>query len=139
MSASLFVPGLVHGTGNIRALFGINALVNDLVHQRVTEQLFVRSHGFQSRQIFASLCSACGNSVDSFTVIHNAVQAAVACNALGVLICDWSLPGHVNPLSVSIPALLSGAGLAWKSSAELVSRNLICILMLAGVSARLIR
>ena len=77
--------------------------------------------------------------MDSFTVMHNAVQAAVACNALGVLICDWSLPGHVNPLSVSIPALLSGAGLAWKSSAELVSRNLICILMLAGVSARLIR
>ncbi|XP_073248939.1 uncharacterized protein [Porites lutea] len=63
--------------------------------------------------------SACGNSVDSFTVIHNAVQTAVACNALGVLICDWSLPGHVNPPSVSIPALLAGAGLAWKSSAEL--------------------
>ena len=79
--------------------------------------------------MFASLCSACGNSVDSFTVIHNAVQTAVACNALGVLICDWCLPGHVNPLSVSIPALLAGAGLAWKSSAELVSRNLICLLL----------
>ena len=85
--------------------------------------------GFKEHGLFASLCSACGNSVDSFTVIHNAVQTAVACNALGVLICDWSLPGHVNPLSVSIPALLAGAGLAWKSSAKLVSRNLICILL----------
>ena len=83
--------------------------------------------GLEGHDIFASLCSACGNSVKGFTVIHNAVQTAVACNALGVLICDWSLPGNVNPLSVSIPALLAGAGLAWKSSAELVSRNLIFI------------
>ena len=81
----------------------------------------------EGHDIFASLCSACGNSVEGFTVIHNAVQTAVACNALGVLICDWSLPGHVNPRSVSIPALLAGAGLAWKSSEELVSRNLIFI------------
>ena len=51
----------------------------------------------------------------------NAVQAAVMCNALGVLICDWSLPGHVNPLTVSIPALLAGAGFAWKASTDVVS------------------
>lgn len=51
--------------------------------------------------------------------MNNAVQAAVTSNALGVLICDWSLPGHVNPLSVSIPALLAGAGSAWKSSLDL--------------------
>ena len=50
VSASLFVPGLVHGTGNMRALFGIRALVNGLVHQRAAEQLFVGCHGFQSRQ-----------------------------------------------------------------------------------------
>ena len=55
--------------------------------------------------------------------MNNAVQTAVDYNALGVLICDWSLPGHVNPLSVSIPALLAGAGLAWKAGTELVSRN----------------
>lgn len=65
--------------------------------------------------------SACGNSEDSITVMSNAVQTAVTCSALGVLICDWSLPGHVNPLSVSIPALLAGAGLAWKADVELVS------------------
>lgn len=51
----------------------------------------------------------------------SAVQAAVMCNALGVLICDWSLPGHVNPLTVSIPALLAGAGFAWKASTDVVS------------------
>ena len=50
VSASLFVPGLVHGTGNMRALFGIRALVNGLVHQRATEQLFLGCRGFQSRQ-----------------------------------------------------------------------------------------
>jgi len=65
--------------------------------------------------------SACGNSEDSITVMSNAVQTAVTCSALGVLICDWSLPGHVNPLSVSIPALLAGAGLAWKADVELSS------------------
>lgn len=53
--------------------------------------------------------------------MNNAIQAAADFNALGVLICDWSLPGHVNPLSVSIPALLAGAGLAWKADTELVS------------------
>lgn len=53
--------------------------------------------------------------------MNNAVQAAVMCNALGVLICDWSLPGHVNPLTVSIPALLAGAGFAWKASTDVVS------------------
>ena len=53
--------------------------------------------------------------------MNNAVQAAVSCNALGIVICDWSLPGHVNPLSVSIPAFLAGAGLAWKASLDLVS------------------
>ena len=53
--------------------------------------------------------------------MSNAVQTAVTCSALGVLICDWSLPGHVNPLSVSIPALLAGAGLAWKADVEFVS------------------
>ena len=53
--------------------------------------------------------------------MNNAVQAAVACNALGILICDWSLPDQVNPLSVSIPALLAGAGLAWNADTELVS------------------
>lgn len=53
--------------------------------------------------------------------MNNAVQAAVMCNALGVLICDWSLPGHVNPLTVSIPALLAGAGFAWKASVDVVS------------------
>lgn len=53
--------------------------------------------------------------------MSNAVQTAVTCSALGVLICDWSLPGHVNPLSVSIPALLAGAGFAWKADVELVS------------------
>lgn len=60
--------------------------------------------------------------------MNNAVQAAVMCNALGVLICDWSLPGHVNPLTVSIPALLAGAGLAWKASADVVSslHNFFC-------------
>lgn len=53
--------------------------------------------------------------------MNNAVQAAVSCNTLGIVICDWSLPGHVNPLSVSIPAFLAGAGLAWKASLDLVS------------------
>ena len=53
--------------------------------------------------------------------MNNAVQAAVSCNALGIVICDWSLPGHVNPLSVSIPAFHAGAGLAWKASLDLVS------------------
>lgn len=53
--------------------------------------------------------------------MNNAVQAAVSCNALGIVICDWSLPGHMNPLSVSIPAFLAGAGLAWKASLDLVS------------------
>ena len=53
--------------------------------------------------------------------MNNAVQAAVSCNALGIVICEWSLPGHVNPLSVSIPAFLAGAGLAWKASLDLVS------------------
>ena len=60
--------------------------------------------------------------------MNNAVQAAVMCNALGVLVCDWSLPGHVNPLTVSIPALLAGAGFAWKASADVVSslRSFFC-------------
>lgn len=53
--------------------------------------------------------------------MNNAVQAAVACNALGILVCDWSLPGQVNPATVSIPALLAGAGLAWKAETDLVS------------------
>ena len=53
--------------------------------------------------------------------MNNAVQAAVACNALGILVCDWSLPGQVNPTTVSIPALLAGAGLAWKAETDLVS------------------
>ena len=53
--------------------------------------------------------------------MNNAVQAAVSYNALGIVICDWSLPGHVNPLSVSIPAFLAGTGLAWKASLDLVS------------------
>lgn len=57
--------------------------------------------------------------------MNNAVQAAVMCGALGVLICDWSLPGHVNPLTVSIPALLAGAGFAWKASADVVSLLLL--------------
>ena len=75
-------------------------------------------------------CSACGNSVDSISVMSNAVQTAVACNALGVLICDWSLPGHVNPQSTSIPALLAGAGLAWKAGVELVSQFLLQLVLL---------
>lgn len=63
--------------------------------------------------------------------MNNAVQTAVMCNALGVLICDWSLPGHVNPLSVSIPALLAGAGFAWKASADVVSSlcNFFCAIL----------
>lgn len=65
--------------------------------------------------------SVCGNTEESISVMNNAVQAAVMCNALGVLICDWSLPGHVNPLTVSIPALLTGAGFAWKASVDVVS------------------
>lgn len=65
--------------------------------------------------------SVCGNSEESILVMNNAVQAAVACNALGILICDWSLPDQVNPLSVSIPALLAGAGLAWNADTELMT------------------
>ncbi|KAJ7365528.1 hypothetical protein OS493_005640 [Desmophyllum pertusum] len=65
--------------------------------------------------------SVCGNTEESISVMSNAVQTAVVCNALGVLICDWSLPGHVNPLSVSIPALLAGAGLAWKAAEDVSS------------------
>lgn len=53
--------------------------------------------------------------------MNNAVQAAVACNALGILVCDWSLPGQVNPATVSIPALLAGAGLAWKAETDLMT------------------
>ena len=53
--------------------------------------------------------------------MNNAVQAAVRWDALGVLLCDWSLPGHVNPLSVSVPAFLAGTGLAWKASTEQVN------------------
>ena len=68
--------------------------------------------------------------------MNNAVQAAVTSNALGVLICDWSLPGHVNPLSVSIPAFLAGAGLAWKSSSDLVS--FLCSYSESFVSAELL-
>lgn len=63
--------------------------------------------------------SVCGNTDESIAVMNNAVQAAVSCNTLGIVICDWSLPGHVNPLSVSIPAFLAGAGLAWKASLDL--------------------
>lgn len=65
--------------------------------------------------------SACGNSEESISVMNNAVQAAVACNALGILVCDWSLPGQVNPATVSIPALLAGAGLAWKAETDLMT------------------
>ena len=69
--------------------------------------------------------SVCGNAEESISVMNNAVQTAVMCNALGVLICDWSVPGHVNPLTVSIPALLAGAGFAWKASVDVVSS--LCI------------
>lgn len=65
--------------------------------------------------------SACGNTQDSLVLMNNAVQAAVRWDALGVLLCDWSLPGHVNPLSVSVPAFLAGTGLAWKASTEQVN------------------
>ena len=71
--------------------------------------------------MFCLTCSACGNSEESLSVMNNAVQAAIACNALGILVCDWSLPGQVNPATVSIPALLAGAGLAWKAETDLVS------------------
>lgn len=79
-------------------------------------------------RLWLFLYSVCGNTEESISVMNNAVQTAVMCNSLGVLICDWSLPGHVNPLSVSIPALLAGAGFAWKASADVVSSlsNLFC-------------
>ncbi|XP_048586466.1 uncharacterized protein LOC5504174 [Nematostella vectensis] len=63
--------------------------------------------------------SACANTDDSLTLTNNAVQAAIACDALGVLTCDWSLPGHVNPLCMSIPAFLATAGLSWKADTDL--------------------
>lgn len=65
--------------------------------------------------------------------MNNAVQAAVMCNALGVLICDWSLPGHVNPLTVSIPALLAGAGFAWKASVDVVSSLVVSLWSFSGL------
>ena len=66
-------------------------------------------------------CSACGDIAEFVSVMSHAAQTAVLCNALGALVCDWSLPGHVNPLTVSIPALLAGAGLAWKANTDVVS------------------
>lgn len=71
--------------------------------------------------IFSFFFSACANTDDSLTLINNAVQTAVTCDALGMLVCDWTLPGHVNPLCMSIPAFLAAAGLSWKADTDMVS------------------
>lgn len=65
--------------------------------------------------------SVCSNTDDSLTLINNAVQSVLSCDALGILLCDWTLPGHVNPIQLSIPAFLATAGLSWKADTELVS------------------
>ena len=67
------------------------------------------------------MSSVCGNYRHSLKLTNNAVQAAVSFGALGVLIADWSLPSHLNPLAFSIPVILTGAGLAWKPDIDVVS------------------
>jgi hexosaminidase len=45
-----------------------------------------------------------------------AARAGQAQGASGMLICDWGDYGHLQPLPVSYPGLLAGAGFAWNVS-----------------------
>ena len=73
------------------------------------------------KSIYIFIFSVCGNYGDSLKLIKNAVQAAVSFGALGILIADWSVPSHLNPLVFSIPVILAGAGLSWKANTDVVS------------------
>ena len=67
------------------------------------------------------LCSIAGCPEAALSNIHNAVQSAVAHNALGMLVSHWSGVSHVTPFSMFWPAIVTAAGVAWNAAIEKVN------------------
>ncbi|MBR4946491.1 MAG: family 20 glycosylhydrolase, partial [Kiritimatiellae bacterium] len=58
--------------------------------------------------------SFCGRTTN---MVAN-IRAAAAAEAEGLLLTDWGDAGHWQPLSVTLPALVLAAALAWRRTAE---------------------
>ncbi|MGO8764500.1 MAG: beta-N-acetylhexosaminidase [Limisphaerales bacterium] len=56
-----------------------------------------------------------GRHDNALANLRAAARAGKRFGARGYLICDWGDGGHPNPLAVSWPMLVAGAGLAWNS------------------------
>jgi hypothetical protein len=59
-----------------------------------------------------------GRNDNAFANLHAAARAGRRQAAAGYLITDWGDGGHPQPLIVSFPAFLVGAGLAWNASSK---------------------
>lgn len=62
----------------------------------------------------SSWMSLSGRLTNALGNLAAAARAARTAGAAGMLVTDWGDHGHLQPLPVSYPALLAGAGFAWR-------------------------
>jgi len=62
--------------------------------------------------------SLTGRTANCIENIKSAAKAAAKHNCLGLVLTDWGDFGHLQPLEVSYPALITAAGLSWNSKTE---------------------
>ena len=59
--------------------------------------------------------SITGRTQDMLETIHQSTQAAIRYHGLGILITDWGDNGHVQPATISLPAIVYGGIEMWSA------------------------
>jgi hexosaminidase len=73
--------------------------------------------------------SVAGRTKNAIANLHAAATHGRAAGASGYLVTDWGDRGHLQPLPVSYPGFLLGAGLSWNAGLPEVDRALLADLL----------
>ena len=108
-------PDLVHRlpTGVIALEWGYEEDHPFLKHSQILAETGLEFYVCPGTSSWNSLAGRTNNSIRN---LANAATAGQQAGARGFLITDWGDFGHMQPLTVSLPGFLIGAGFAWNSS-----------------------